>query len=226
MTSITVHHLENSRSLRVLWLLEELGVEYTVKEYKRDKRLRAPPALKAVHPLGKSPVVEVDGVVLAESAAILELLLLQLGQGRLRPEPGGEAFRRYLYFLHFAEGSMMTPLLVSLLTSQVRRAKVPFFIKPIARSIADKIDENYTTPELSRLLPFLEEELRERPYLAGDELTAADIQMSYPLEAAAARGGLDSRYPNLQGFLERIHSRETYQRALARGGPMTPPQGA
>lgn len=223
MTTVTVHHLEKSRSTRVLWLLEELGVEYEIKEYKRNPRtLRGPPELRAVHPLGKSPVVEVDGVVLAESGAIMELLLLQLGGGRLRPEPGTEAFRRYLFFLHFAEGSMMTPLLVALLTAQVRKAKVPFFVKPIARSIAEKIDENYTNRELDRLLPFLEDELRDRPFFAGDELTAADVQMSYPLESAVARAGLDQRFPNLQAHLARTRARDAYQRAVARGGPMLP----
>ncbi len=226
MPTVTVHHLQNSRSTRVLWLLEELGVEYELKEYKRDPRsMRAPPELKAIHPLGKSPVVEIDGVVLAESGAIMELLVLQLGDGRLRPEPGTQAHRRYLFFLHFAEGSMMTPLLVSLLTSQVRKAKVPFFVKPVARAIAEKIDDNYTRPELGRLLPFLEDELRERPFFAGDELTAADIQMSYPLEAAMARGGLDARFPSVQAHLERTRARAAYQRAIARGGPMLPPQG-
>jgi glutathione S-transferase len=219
MAEITVHHLEASRSHRVLWLLEELEVPYRIERYARDpKTLRAPASLRAVHPLGKSPVVTLDGQVLAESGAILEHLVEDVGGGRLRPEPGTEASRRYRYFLHYAEGSLMPPLLMRLITGIAREAKMPFFVKPIARALLDRIDAGYANGEIRGHLRFLEEELATRPYLAGDDFTAADIQMSYPLEAAASRGGLDSSYPNLNAYLDRIRARPAYARAVERGG--------
>lgn len=219
--AITVHHLEHSRSTRVLWLLEELGADYELKTYKRDKRFRAGDDLKAVHPLGRSPVVEVDGVKLVESGAVIEELIDRIGDGRLRPEPGTDAHRRYRLFLHFAEGSLMPPLFVSLLTARVRDAKVPFFVKPIAKKIADQIDGSYTDPEAASKLAFVESALKDTGYFAGDDLTGADIQMSYGLEAARVRVGL-SRYPNIAGHLERTQARDAYKRAVERGGPMMP----
>jgi glutathione S-transferase len=223
MPSVIVHHLESSRSTRVLWLLEELGVPYELREYKRDpKTWRAGEDLRRVHPLGKSPVVEVDGKKLVESGAILETLLDVFGDGRLRPASGTEELVRYRMFLHFAEGSMMTPLFVSLLMARIRGSKVPFFIKPITRKIAEQVNESYARPEMASQLAFLESELASRPFVAGPELTAADIQMSYPLEAAVARAGLDGRYPNLMAYLERTRARDAYKRAVTRGGPMVP----
>jgi len=219
---ITVHHLENSRSQRVLWLLEELGTPYTVKRYSRHPvTLLAPPELKAVHPLGKSPVIDDDGTVVAESGAIVEYLVDTHGGGRLKPPPGTPEARRYTYWLHFAEGSLMPPLLVALIFARVRGAKVPFFVKPILKGIAAQVHKAYIDPNVSNLLAFLESELQQREWFAGDEFTAADVQMSYPLEAAAAgRAGFTAQsHPRLHAWLMRCQARPAYQRALAAGGP-------
>lgn len=219
MTDLVVHHLESSRSQRILWLLEELEVPYELKRYARDpKTMRAPPELQQVHPLGRSPVVTIDDIVLAESGAIVEHLVDAYGEGRLRPEPGTEAHRRYRFFLHYAEGSLMPPLLVRLIFNTVRTAPLPFFLKPVVNGIVGKVDAAYTTPEITRHLSFLEGELESRQFFCGDDLTAADVQMSFPLESAAARGGLSDLFPKLLGYLERIHARPAYQRALERGG--------
>jgi glutathione S-transferase len=218
LPQITVHHLDDSRSQRVLWLLEEIGIGYDLKTYLRDKQtMRAPPELLAIHPLGKAPVVTIDDVVLAESGAIIETLTEDHGPA-LRPEPGTEAFRRYRYFLHYAEGSLATPLLVALLTSKVRSAPLPFFVRPIARRIADNLDDRYTNGELERHFSFLEAELADRDWFAGKAFTAADIQVSFGVEAAAARG-LCGQRPRLRAWLDRIHARPAYQRAIERGGP-------
>lgn len=215
---IVVHHLENSRSQRILWLLEELALPYEIESYARDPRtMRAPAALREVHPLGKSPVVSLDGMMLAESGAIIDTLVEQLGSP-LRPEPGTDAFRWYRFFLHYAEGSLATPVLVALLTSRVREAKVPFFIRPIARRIADNLDQAYTTPELDRHFTFLEEHLAKREWFTGDHFSAADIMLSFALETATSRGLLGDR-PKLTQWLAKIHAREAYQRAITRGGP-------
>ncbi len=217
---ITVHHLENSRSQRVLWLLEELGVPYQVKRYARHpKTMLAPPELTQVHPLGKSPVITDGDATVAESGAIVEYLVDVYGQGRLRPKPGTMEQRRYTYWLHFSEGSLMPPLLMKLVFDKVRQAPVPFFIKPVVRGIADKVTTSFIAPNLSRMLAFMEAELQSRPWFAGSAFSAADIQMSFPLEAAAARAGLDAQYPRLTDWLQRIHQRPAYQKALAEGGP-------
>jgi len=219
---ITVHHLENSRSQRVLWLLEELGTPYTVKRYARDpKTLLAPAELKRVHPLGKSPVIDDDGTVVAESGAIVEYLVEAHGGGRLKPAPGTPEARRYTYWLHFAEGSLMPPLLVALIFAKVRGAKVPFFVKPIVKGIAAQVHKAYIDPNVTSLLAFMEAELAQREWFAGDEFTAADVQMSYPLEAAAAgRAGFTAQsHPKLHAWLLRCQARPAYQRALAAGGP-------
>ncbi|MBX3603264.1 MAG: glutathione S-transferase [Rubrivivax sp.] len=220
---ITLHHLENSRSQRVLWLLEELGVPYDVKRYARDpKTMYAPPELAKVHPLGKSPVITDGDVTVAESGAIIEYLLDEYDrEGRLRPLPGSPERRRFTYWLHFAEGSAMPPLLMKLVFDKVRRAKVPFFIKPVVRGVAEKVTENYIAPNLARQFRFMEDELATRPWFAGRTFSAADIQMSFPLEAAAARGGLDDAFPKLMDWLQRIHARPAYHRALQAGGPYT-----
>lgn len=217
---ITVHHLENSRSQRILWLLEELGLPYEVRRYERDRKtMLAPPALQAVHALGKSPVVTDDRVTVAESGAIVEYLVDTHGGGRLRPAAGTEAHRRYVYWLHFAEGSAMPPLLMQLVFDKVRSAPMPFFVKPIAKGIADKVTRSFVAPNIRSQLEFMEGELGDRPWFAGEDFTAADVQMSFPLEAASARGGLDRRYPQLVDWLARIHARPAYLRALEVGGP-------
>lgn len=217
---ITVHHLENSRSQRVLWLLEELGLPYELKRYARDRKTQlAPPELRQVHALGKSPVLCDGDITVAETGAIVEYLIDGPGQGRLRPAAGTPAQRQYSYWLHFAEGSAMPPLLMKLVFDQVRAAKVPFFIKPVVKGIAAKVMAAYIQPNLDRQLAFMEAELQHRDWFAGSDFTAADVMMSFPLEASAARAGLDERYPRLLDWLARIHARPAYQAALERGGP-------
>jgi glutathione S-transferase len=217
---ITVHHLNNSRSQRVLWLLEELGVPYEVKRYERDaETMLAPASLRAVHPLGKSPVITDRAVTLAESGAIVEYLAANYGDGRLVPPAGTPERLRYTYWLHYAEGSAMPPLLMSLIFSRVRNAPAPFFVRPIARGIADKVMSSFVAPQIKLHLDYMEGELGKTTWFAGNDFSAADVQMSFPLEAAAARGGLDAGRPSLTGFLDRIHARPAYQRALALGGP-------
>jgi glutathione S-transferase len=217
---ITVHHLNNSRSQRVLWLLEELGVAYEVKRYERDgKTMLAPAALLAVHPLGKSPVI-VDGTVtVAESGAIVEYLIDRYGGGRLVPPPGTPARLRYTYWLHYAEGSAMPPLLLKLIFDRVANSGAPWPISAVARRIAGTVQNGFIGPQLKRHLDYLESELAAHPWFAGAEFTAADVQMSFPLEAAASRAGLNASRPHLMGFLDRIHARPAYKRALERGGP-------
>ena len=219
--TITLHHLEHSRSQRVLWLLEELGLRYEVRRYARDKAtLLAPPELARVHPLGKSPVITHGEVTVAESGAIIEYLLdAHDAAGRLRPAAGTEARRRFTYWLHFAEGSAMPPLLLKLVFDKVRTAPVPFFVKPVVRAIAGKVTSSFIDPNIARQLAFMEAELAAREWFAGVAFSAADIQMSFPLEAAQARAGLDARYPRLTAWLERIHARPAWLRALEVGGP-------
>jgi glutathione S-transferase len=217
---LTVHHLEHSRSQRVLWLLEELGLAYEIRAYKRNPKTGlAPPELKKVHPLGKSPVVTDGDITVAESGAIVEYLVETYGRGRLVPPPGTPERRRWTYWLHFAEGSAMPPLLMTLVFNRIKAAKMPFFAKPIAKGIADNVMKSFVQPNLDSQLAFMEGELAKSPWFAGADFSAADIQMSFPLEAAAARGGLDAAYPKLSDFLARIHARPAYVKALERGGP-------
>ena len=217
---ITVHHLNNSRSQRVLWLLEELGLPYEIRKYERDaKTMFAPPELTKVHPLGKSPVITDDGVTVAESGAIVEYLVERYGNGRLAPAIGTPQRLQWRYWLHFAEGSAMPPLLLKLIFDKVAQSPMPFFVKPIARGISAKVQAMMVTPNLTRQLDFMESELGKSEWFAGAEFSAADIQMSFPLEAAAQRAGLDASRPKLMAFLKRIHARPAYQRALERGGP-------
>ena len=216
---ITVHHLNNSRSQRVLWLLEELGVEYDIRRYQRDaKTMLAPTELRKVHPLGKSPVITDGDLTIAESGAIVEYLVERFGNGRLIPPPGSPEKQRYTYWLHFAEGSAMPFLLLKLIFGRIAKGPMPFFAKPIAKAISAKVTESFIQPNIDRQLDYMEAELGARAWFAGAEFTAADIQMSFSLEAAAARGGLDSRRPHLMAFLQRIHERPAYKRAIERGG--------
>jgi glutathione S-transferase len=219
---IVLHHLNQSRSQRVLWLLEELDLAYEVRVYQRDPAtMRAPPELRQVHPLGKSPVITDGEVTLAESGAIVEYLVQRHGDGRLRPAPGTPGALRYLYFMHYAEGSLMPPLLLKLVFDRIQKAKMPFFVRPVARAIAGRALKGFVMPEIERHLDFLEQELGDSPWFTGDEFTAADIQMSFPIEAARARAGLGGQRPRLKNFLERIHQRPAYARALQRGGPFS-----
>ncbi len=211
---ITVHHLEHSRSQRVLWLLEELGVAYDVKRYARDPVTRlAPPELRAVHPLGKSPVIEDDGRVVAETGAIIEYLVERHGHGTLIPPPGSDARLRYTYWLHFAEGSAM-PMLVMTLLMQRLAASMP----PDAAAQVTGLQQGYVDPQRVAHLDLMEAELSRSPWLAGEAFTAADVMLSFPVEAAASRGGLGER-PNLLDWLARVLARPAYQAALAQGGP-------
>lgn len=217
---IIVHHLNNSRSQRVLWLLEELGLPYDIKHYQRDPQtMLAPPELRQVHPLGKSPVISDGRTVVAESGAIVEYLVNHAGEGRLAPAEGTPDRLRYTYFLHYAEGSAMPPLLMKLVFDKIGSTPVPFFVKPVVKGIVDKVMSSFVGPQITTHLDFLEAELASRPWFAGKSFSAADIQMSFPLEAAAQRAGLDASRPKLTDFLKRIHARPAYRRALERGGP-------
>jgi glutathione S-transferase len=219
---IVVHHLNNSRSQRVLWLLEELGLEYEIRRYQRDpKTMLAPASLRAVHPLGKSPVITDGSLSLAESGAIIEYVVEHHGGGRLAPAIGTPERMRYTYWLHYAEGSAMPPLLMKLVFDRIETAPMPFFAKPIAKAIARRARSSFIEPQIALHLTYLEAELGKHRWFAGNEFTAADIQMSFPLEAAAARVGLDASRPKLAAFLDRIHARPAYQRALERGGDFT-----
>ena len=217
---ITLHHLENSRSQRVLWLLEELDLPYELRRYQRNPQtLFAPPELMQVHPLGKSPVITDGDITVAESGAIIEYLLDAYGNGRLRPAPGTADQRAFTYWLHFAEGSAMPFLLMKLVFDKVREAPVPFFIKPIVKGISQKVMSGFVSPNIDRQMVFIEAQLARQPWFAGSAFTAADIQMSYPLEAVAERVGLGGTYPKTADWLLRIHARAAYRRALDKGGP-------
>ena len=215
---ITVHHLNNSRSQRVLFLLEELGVAYEVVNYTRDAAGMAPDALRAVHPLGKAPVIVDDGLVLAESGAIIEYLLERYGEGRLAPPVGSAERVRFLYWMHYSEGSVMPNLLLKLVFDQIETGPVPFYVRPVVRGLARAVKGALVDPSLALHLDFLEAELGRAAWFAGAGFTAADIQMSFPVQAAAAKAGLDGSRPHLTDFLDRIHARPAWIRAVARGG--------
>ena len=217
---ITVHHLNNSRSQRVLWLLEELGLEYDIKYYERDpKTMLAPDSLRQVHPLGKSPVITDGTLTLAESGAIIEYLVDKYGGGRFAPPLGTSEHLRYIYWLHYAEGSAMPSLVMNLVFNHIEQMPMLFFVKPIARSISSQVKSALIKPQIIQNLSYQEAELKKNLWFAGDEFTAADIQMSFPIEAAAALKGLESGHPKLMSFVDRIHARPAYQQALERGGP-------
>ena len=215
---ITVHHLNNSRSQRILWLLEELGVPYEIRRYQRDsKTLLAPPELLRVHPLGKSPVITDGDLTVAESGAIVEYLVERYGKGALAPPQGSPQRLRYTYWLHFAEGTAMPPLVMTLVFNRIESAPMPFFVKPVARGIARKVKGGFIAPNVARIVDYMEAELGRSQWFAGDAFSAADVQMSFPVEVAAARAG-GAKKPNMQRFLDRIHARPAYQRALEKGG--------
>jgi glutathione S-transferase len=214
---LTVHHLNNSRSQRVLWLLEELGVPYELVKYERDpKTMLAPPELQKIHPLGKSPVVTDGDDTIAESGAIVEYIADQYGDGKLLPSRGSQEYLKARYYMHYAEGSLMPLLLLRLIFGRVKSAKMPFFAKPVAKKIAGQVETTFIDPNLERHVRFIDGELAKSTWFAGEELTIADIQMIYPMEALAAR------YPNvperIAAWVERARARPAYQRAEARGG--------
>ena len=215
---LTVHHLNNSRSQRVLWLLEELGLPYEIVLYQRQADMRTPKDLRAIHPLGKSPVITDGGKTIAESGAIVEYIVGTYGDGRLIPAPDTPERLRYTYWLHYAEGSAM-PLLLLKLLFNIMPKRAPALLRPVVRKVSSQALTTLVNPQLKQHMSFWESELTKNEWFAGDAFTAADIQMSFPLEAAAARGGLEQGHPAAMAFLERIHARPAYQRALERGGP-------
>ncbi|MDN7354322.1 glutathione S-transferase [Acetobacter senegalensis] len=218
---ITVHHLDNSRSQRVLWLLEELELSYDIQFYKRDpKTMMAPKSLLAIHPLGKSPVItDTDGnVTLAESGAIIEYLINKYGNGRLAPARDTPEYTRFIYWLHYAEGSAMPPLLLKLIFGMLpKKAPLPF--RPFAFLVSKGAQTQLINPQVKLHMDYWERSLSESEWFAGNDFTAADIQMSFPLEAAAARAGATDNRLHVGAFLRRIHDRPSYQRALHRCGP-------
>lgn len=224
---ITVHHLETSRSQRVLWLLEELGVPYTLKVYQRDPKTRlAPAALKAVHPLGKAPVITDDGETIAESGAIIEYLVERFGpqaQGELahlQPAPGTPEYRQCRFWMHYAEGSLMNWLVMKLVFMTIPTQPMPFFVKPIARALCEKVQARLIDPNVSSAMTFMEQHLSKHRWFAGEQLTMADFQMSFAVEAALSRSGNAAAYPQLAAYRKRMVERPAYQQAVAKGGPV------
>ena len=215
---ITVHHLQNSRSLRIVWLMEELGVPYEVKTYDRDPVSNlAPDAYRALHPLGKAPVVTVDDQTLVETGAIIEYFLDRYPQANLRPAGGSEDLTRFQLWMHASEGSLMPLLVMSLFFSRME-TQSPFFIRPMIKMVTGRVRDFYLTPSTNTQLAFIESELGKRAYFAGDEISGADIIMSFPLEAASVRLGLSENYPNISAWLERIHARPAYKMAVEKAG--------
>jgi glutathione S-transferase len=211
---ITLHHLNNSRSQRILWLLEELGLDYDVKYYQRDpETMLAPASLRQIHPLGKSPVITDDTLTLAESGAIIEYLVERYGEGRLAPPLDVPERLRYRYWLHYAEGSLMPPLLIKLIFDKMEE-RSPFFLRPVVNAISQPVRTSFIEPQITTHLDYLEAELEYYPWFAGAEFTAADIQMSFPLEVATNRAGLEASRPRLMDWLDRIHARPAYQSAV------------
>ncbi len=215
--SIRVHHLNYSRSLRVLWVLEELELDYTIQQWQRDANFRAPVEATKVHPLGRFPMVEVDGHVLAESGAILEYFAQR--EGKLQPAERAEQLE-YAFFMHYAEGSVMPPLLVQLILNKLRQAPMPFFVRPVARGIAFKLERGYSGPALDLHLGFIEQTLATRPYFAGAQFSMADIQMFYPVEGGLTRAAANR--PHTEAWRKRVTARAAFARAQAKGGPAIP----
>ena len=217
---IVVHHLNNSRSQRVLWMLEELGIDYEVRRYERLPNMLAPPELKVVHPLGKSPVIEDTdtGIIVAETGAIVEYLAGLKPEAGLKPAPGTAEARLWTYWLHYAEGSAMSPLLLKLVFSALPK-RTPALMRSIVRTVAAKADASFIDPQIRSHIAWWEAELARRPWFAGDQFSAADIMMSFPVETAAVRAPYGAEAGHVKAFLERIHARPAYQRALERGGP-------
>ncbi|SFX39568.1 glutathione S-transferase [Marinospirillum alkaliphilum] len=221
---LTLHHLEKSRSHRVLWLLELLGLDYEFKTYLRDPQtLLAPPALKQIHPLGKSPVITDGELVVAESGAIIEYLLQRYGKGRLQQVADDlQGWVDYRHWLHYAEGSLMPVLLMKLVFTQIPKRPMPFFVKPVAKGISNKVLETFVQPNLDTHLAFIEQHLAQHRWFAGDALTAADVQMSFPMLALAARSDL-SAYPHIQAYNQQLLADPAWQRVVQKAGPLQIP---
>jgi glutathione S-transferase len=217
---ITVHHLEHSRSQRILWLLEELGLDYDIKHYRRDQDTQlAPESLKQVHPLGKAPVITDGELTLAESGAIVDYLARTYGRETLLPAADSPAWWGYVYWLHYAEGSLMPPLLMRHVFDRVKAAPVPFFVRPLVNRIVAGVDQAFLRQQIKTHLDFVEDHLSCHDWLVDGRFGAADIQLSFPLEAALSRTGMADRYPRLAQYVARLQARPAYLRALAAGGP-------
>ena len=221
---LTLHHLEKSRSHRIVWLLELLELDYTIKTYLRDpKNLLAPAELKQVHPLGKSPVITDGELVVAESGAIIDYLLQRYGQGRLQPAADDiQGWIDYRYWLHFAEGSLMPFLLMKLVFTQIPKQPMPFFVKPVAKGFSGKVMAKLVQPNLTTQMAFIEQRLAGKTWLLGETLTAADVQMSFPLQAIAARTNL-SDYPKIAGYVQRIEEHPAWQEVVRKAGKLELP---
>jgi glutathione S-transferase len=223
---LTLHHLETSRSQRVLWLLEELGVPYRLEVYRRDKATRlAPPELKAIHPLGKSPVITDDGEVIAESGAIIEYLVEKYGHlargdlAGLQPPRGTPEYRQCRYWMHYAEGSLMSWLVMKLVFVTIPKQPMPFFVRPVARALCGKVQVQLIDPNLQAALEFIEGHLSRHRWFAGAEISMADFQMSFPVEALSSRAAGAGSYSHLCDYRARMRARPAYERAEAKGGP-------
>jgi glutathione S-transferase len=224
---ITLHHLETSRSQRVLWLLEEAGLPYEMVRYQRDPKTRlAPAALKAVHPLGKSPVITDGGITVAESGAILEYLAETYGADAaatlpgLLPRPGTPEHRQCRFWMHYAEGSLMNWLVMKLVFTTIPTQPMPFFVRPIARALCGKVQAALIDPNLTTALDFMEQHLAHHAWFAGDQLSLADFQMSFAVEAALSRASAQASHPHLQAWRDKVAARPAWQRALDKGGPV------
>ena len=218
---IILHHLNNSRSQRIIWLLEELGIDYEIKHYKRDpKTMLAPKELKEVHPMGKSPVLEDGDIKMAESGAIIEYLATTYGKDRFT-SLNDEENRKIIYWLHFAEGSLMPQILLSLVFDALKKAPVPFLLKPIIKSIVKKVKSSYIEPEINLRLEHVNDHLKDHEWFAGKHLTSADFIMIFPLEAAEARGLLKDKFPNILSYVQKVQKMESYKKALEKGGPFS-----
>lgn len=224
---LTVHHLETSRSQRILWLLEELGVSYDLRIYPRDPKSRlAPPELKQIHPLGKSPVITDGELVVAESGAIIEYLVETYGAqtsaelAHLQPVAGTPEYRQCRFWMHYAEGSLMNWLLMQLVFDTIPRQPMPFFVRPIAKALSAKVKQKLIAPNLQTALAYLDSHLAQHRWFSGEFLTMADFQMSFAVEAALARSAEAQAWPHLQAYRERMRARPAYQSALLKGGPV------
>ena len=230
---ITVHHLATSRSQRILWLLEEMGLPYELTTYQRDKATRlAPPELKKIHPVGKSPVITDGAEVIAESGAIIEYLVetyaqampampaMPAGLAHLEPARGTPEHRQCRFWMHYAEGSLMNWLVMKLVFGAIPGQPMPFFVKPIARALCGKVQQKLIDPNLATALEFMDSHLATHTWFAGEQLTMADFQMSFAVEAAMMRASNAHAHPHLHAYQQRLHARPAYQRAIAKGGPV------
>ena len=224
---LTVHHLDTSRSQRILWLLEELGIAYEIKRYQRNKITRlAPPELKAIHPMGKSPVITDGGITVAESGAIVEYLVETYGDkgtrdlATLQPRMGTSDHRECRFWMHFAEGSLMNWLVMKLVFTSIPTQPMPFFVRPIARKLCEQVQLKLIDPNLATAMAYMEQHLTKHAWFAGDQLTMADFQMSFAVEAALSRAGRAKQFPALMAYQKKMNARPAYQRAIAKGGPV------